>query len=240
MGKDNLPKTGGLFLMKRGANGEIAGRNSMDKRENEMIVELKKTLNRIYDRFEQRMDRHCWKNAVKDATEKAPDEALKTAAEFIMKHPHIPASCVRSAFFAADLSKQAGDAFRIVFGSCRPRSDKEDDGRGSCQISSDPAGSAGERAGRVYRCGQSSGISSEKGTGLSGGRKGGGSRYFSGDIPTCLFFRRKSRVCATITTERNVFCSPCFPRSRLTPGLMNWRGISMRRGRIIPRLVPLI
>ena len=25
MGKDNLPKTGGLFLMKRGANGEIAG-----------------------------------------------------------------------------------------------------------------------------------------------------------------------------------------------------------------------
>ena len=56
MGKDNLPKTGGLFLMKRGANGEIAGRNSMDKEKNEMIVELKKTLNRIYDRFEQRMD----------------------------------------------------------------------------------------------------------------------------------------------------------------------------------------
>ena len=49
------------------------------------------------------MDRHCWKNAVKDAAEKAPDEALKTAAEFIMKHPHIPASCVRSAFLAADL-----------------------------------------------------------------------------------------------------------------------------------------
>lgn len=89
--------------MKRGANGEIAGRNSMDKEKNEMIVELKKTLNRIYDRFEQRMDRHCWKNAVKDAAEKAPDEALKTAAEFIMKHPHIPASCVRSAFLAADL-----------------------------------------------------------------------------------------------------------------------------------------
>lgn len=75
----------------------------MDKEKNEMIVELKKTLNRIYDRFEQRMDRHCWKNAVKDAAEKAPDEALKTAAEFIMKHPHIPASCVRSAFLAADL-----------------------------------------------------------------------------------------------------------------------------------------
>lgn len=70
MGKDNLPKTGGLFLMKRGANGEIAGRNSMDKEKNEMIVELKKTLNRIYDRFEQRMDRHCWKNAVKDARRK--------------------------------------------------------------------------------------------------------------------------------------------------------------------------
>lgn len=40
-------------------------------------------------------------DANEQTAEKAPDEALKTAQEFIMKHPHIPASCVRSAFLAA-------------------------------------------------------------------------------------------------------------------------------------------
>ena len=181
MGKDNLPKTGGLFLMKRGANGEIAGRNSMDKEKNEMIVELKKTLNRIYDRFEQRMDRHCWKNAVKDAAEKAPDEALKTAAEFIMKHPHIPASCVRSAFLAADLRNRPAMLSELyseaVVRGLIKRMTAEDPVRYHLIRPDLPEKELDEFIDAV-RAAESH---LKKGTGLSGGRKGGGSRaYFSG------------------------------------------------------------
>lgn len=75
----------------------------MDKDKKEIAVELKKKLNHIYDSFEQRMDRNLWKNAVKDAAETDGDEILMTAAEFVISHPHIPSSCVRSLFLAAGL-----------------------------------------------------------------------------------------------------------------------------------------
>ena len=126
------------------------------------------------------MDRHCWKNAVKDAAEKAPDEALKTAAEFIMKHPSYSGILCPKCVFAADLRNRPAMLSELyseaVVRGLIKRMTAEDPVRYHL-IRPD----LGERAGRVYRCGQSSGISSEKGTGLSGGRKGGGSRRtFSG------------------------------------------------------------
>ena len=75
----------------------------MEKEKKEIIVELKKKLNNIYEKFEQRMDRNKWKNAVKNTAEQDRDEILKTAAEFVISHPHIPSSCVRSLLLAAGL-----------------------------------------------------------------------------------------------------------------------------------------
>ncbi len=73
---------------------------------NEIIVELKKTLKNIYDEFAKRIDRSAWKNAVSGSYEICPEETVKTAAEFVMAHEHIPVAAVRSLFRTVELRNQ--------------------------------------------------------------------------------------------------------------------------------------
>ena len=60
---------------------------------NDIITNLRKTLDSIYENFHSRIDENAWKDAVKPAYEADNIEASIIVIDFLQSHRYMPASC---------------------------------------------------------------------------------------------------------------------------------------------------
>ena len=62
---------------------------------NDKIINLRKSLDSIYEDFSKRIDENAWKDVVKPAYETDKTETSIIVIDFLQSHRYMPASCFK-------------------------------------------------------------------------------------------------------------------------------------------------